>query len=275
MKKIIIASTLAFALSHAYQAQASTASNQTIKGPAQLQTKELKESKTQNEMLGLGSGAVAGAMLGGPLGGVVGGILGFFMANDINQDNALTFQETSLAYMSGELSKQEQEFASLQQQYAQLEQSQMIHLASIDTKVATEWMSDLPTLESNVQFKTASFLVEDAFKAQLKSLAGLLNQYPNLSVHLSGFADARGDSQYNRILSEQRAQSVKDFLIQQRVSPQQIIAQGQGEIAYTAADELASDETKPAFVRAEALFFDRRVTLKLLNDQAAMTAANQ
>lgn len=265
MKKRIFATIIAIALSNVQQAQAAHPVNDELNTQSPLHTAESNTKTTRNELVGFGSGAIAGTFVGGPLGGIVGGIVGIFMANDINQDNEIAQQEDTLIGLHRQLSAQTQAFQSLQQQYAQLEQSQMIQLASIDTKVTSEWLRDLPSLESNVQFKTASFLVDDAFKGQLKSLAGLLNQYPNLRVQLNGYADARGDSNYNRILSEQRAQSVKDFLVQQRVNPTQIIAQGQGEI------ELVNAQLSN---QVESLFFDRRVTLKLITNQSAMTAAN-
>jgi outer membrane protein OmpA-like peptidoglycan-associated protein len=232
MKKLIIASTIAFALVQANPASADTPANES----RNLQS-EQKHENARNELIGFGSGAVAGALIGGPIGG-----------------------------------QQAAEFSALAEQYAQLEQSNMVQLASFDTKVATEWMRDLPALESNVQFKTASFLVEEPFKSQLKSLAGLLKQYPDLMVKISGFADARGDSQYNRILSEQRAESVKDFLVTQRVMPKQIITQGQGELVQNTAQQSGSDASPSQ--EYESLFFDRKVTLKLINEQNAIAAAN-
>lgn len=274
MKKIILASSLAFVLSTVNTVEAATQEANNIDHASHVSnSKELKAS-TRNEIIGFGSGATAGVLLGGPVGGIIGGIFGIFMANDINQDAELTQQSFDLDNMQKTLSMQSKEYRQLQEQYAYLEQSQMIQLASMDTKVATEWMQDLPRLESNIQFKTASFLVEESFKSQLQSLAGLLKQYPKLSVHVNGYADARGDSQYNRILSEQRAQSVKDFLIQQRVEPKQIIAQGQGELTLAHANPESQTEDQITNTHIEDLFFDRRATLTLLTGQKEMTAAN-
>ena len=267
MKKLIIASTIAFALVQANPASADTPANES----RNLQS-EQKHENARNELIGFGSGAVAGALIGGPIGGVVGGLFGIFMANDVNSDNKIENQEQQLSQLNYQVSQQAAEFSALAEQYAQLEQSNMVQLASFDTKVATEWMRDLPALESNVQFKTASFLVEEPFKSQLKSLAGLLKQYPDLMVKISGFADARGDSQYNRILSEQRAESVKDFLVTQRVMPKQIITQGQGELVQNTAQQSGSDASHSQ--EYESLFFDRKVTLKLINEQNAIAAAN-
>ncbi|MFC4701636.1 sortase-associated OmpA-like protein PdsO [Glaciecola siphonariae] len=272
MKKSIIAGTIALLLINAHQVQADDAAS--AAGAKAQSTSELRQgqpdSKVRYELIGLGSGAFAGALVGGPIGGVIGGLFGIFMANDVNNDNAIEHQQHTVEQLNYQVSAQEQAFTDLQQQYARLEQSQMVQLASIDTKVATEWMRDLPTLESNVQFKTASFAIEDAFKGQLRSLAGLLNQYPNLSVQINGYADARGDSQYNRILSQQRAESVKDFLVQQKVKPQQILTQGQGELNTSSTTDAAA----VAVNSVESLFFDRRASLKLVSDAPSMTAAN-
>ena len=120
-----------------------------------------------------------------------------------------------------------------------------------------------PSLEANIQFKTASFIVEDHYKSQLDGLASELRKNPKLKIELSGFADQRGESTYNQVLSEQRAKAVKDYLVSQFVNDNQIITQSFGE------SELVSESDS-----FEDNFFDRRVLLKVSNKPVDMTAAN-
>lgn len=259
MKKIIALSTLALIISATNNAQA-------------IEIEKTNTNETPTEVIGFGSGAIAGTMIAGPVGGFVGGILGLFIGNDMSQDKALISKEKDIFEAHALLAQQEMHINKLQEQYANLQQSQeekleMMQLVNMEQSDIYDWQQGLPALESNVQFKTASFLIEDTYKAQLDTLANLLAQYPELSVKLSGFADARGDSQYNRILSQQRAKAVKEHLLSKNVQAEQIVAIAQGEIE-------KQETVTPDSDTYESLFFDRRVTINIVNQDNTMTAAN-
>jgi outer membrane protein OmpA-like peptidoglycan-associated protein/tetratricopeptide (TPR) repeat protein len=64
----------------------------------------------------------------------------------------------------------------------------------------------------------------------LQHNANVLKSNPKLMVEINGYADSRGESEYNRSLSARRADCVKQFLTNAGVSPKQIkSAKGQGE----------------------------------------------
>jgi outer membrane protein OmpA-like peptidoglycan-associated protein len=81
---------------------------------------------------------------------------------------------------------------------------------------------------------------------------------------LSGFADRRGDSTFNQVLSEQRALTVKNYLVNKGVKREQVITHSFGESSLVSAGENFEDD-----------FFDRRVMLRVSDDLTEMTAANQ
>jgi OmpA-OmpF porin, OOP family len=57
-----------------------------------------------------------------------------------------------------------------------------------------------------------------------------LKKYPGLRVELQGHTDSSGTDAYNLKLSQQRADQVRDYLIQSvAVPPQQLVAKGYGE----------------------------------------------
>lgn len=268
MKKIFIATAVAISLN--------IVSIENLQAQTQFTVDEQTTEASKRDVIGFGAGATAGALVGGPLGGMIGGIFGILVANDISADEAFKSSQQQLTKLGTDMSEQGERFLELQQRYAALEQSQMLQLASFDTKGSTEWMYDLPALESNVQFRTASYAIEDTFKGQLNSLAGLLNQYPSLKVQLTGFADVRGDSQYNHALSQQRADSVRDYLIKQNVKPSQVSSTAQGEqTSASSSDALISiNQSETGRIPNEALFFDRRVTLQIMKDKTSLSAAN-
>jgi outer membrane protein OmpA-like peptidoglycan-associated protein len=57
----------------------------------------------------------------------------------------------------------------------------------------------------------------------------VLNNYPQTTIRVEGHTDATGPENYNQRLSEKRAETVKDALIQKAVDPRRINAVGYGE----------------------------------------------
>jgi outer membrane protein OmpA-like peptidoglycan-associated protein len=63
----------------------------------------------------------------------------------------------------------------------------------------------------------------------LDDVVDFLNLNNNLSVEISSHTDARGADAYNLKLSQERAKSVVDYLIQKGIKADRLIAQGYGE----------------------------------------------
>jgi len=219
-------------------------------------TTEVSNNEAKNNAVGLTSGIVFGAVVAGPIGGVIAGLFGLFIADDINDENRL-------ALTKKELTSTNQELLALQQNYQESIASANQQIAAMDSAMTQAIQQATPTLEANIQFKTASFLIEDHYISQLNGLASELRKNPKLTIELSGFADQRGESTYNQVLSQQRAKAVKDYLVSQFVNEKQVRTQSFGE------SELVSKSDS-----FEGNFFDRRVLLKVSNKTAEMTAAN-
>lgn len=214
---------------------------------------ELKEQQKKNELVGFGSGAVVGTLIAGPLGGIVTGIIGLLIAEDVNSDKELKLVKNSLQ-------QKEQDLVAMQGQFERAKQVAMVQISSLDRALE----QNTPELESNIQFKTASSTLEDHYKSQLNLIAQTLKQNPKLSVSLSGFADKRGDDDFNQSLSEHRTNIVRNYLLNQNVNEEQVLTNSFGESALISAGVNFEDD-----------FFDRRVHLKVSDNQSAMTASNQ
>jgi outer membrane protein OmpA-like peptidoglycan-associated protein len=63
----------------------------------------------------------------------------------------------------------------------------------------------------------------------LDDVVDFLNLNNNLSVEISSHTDSRGADAYNLRLSQERAKSVVDYLIQKGIKSDRLIAQGYGE----------------------------------------------
>jgi outer membrane protein OmpA-like peptidoglycan-associated protein len=60
-------------------------------------------------------------------------------------------------------------------------------------------------------------------------LLKLMNEKPGLRIELSSYTDSRGDDAYNMALSQQRAQSVVNYLVNKGISRNRLVAKGYGE----------------------------------------------
>jgi len=81
-----------------------------------------------------------------------------------------------------------------------------------------------------VQFETAKAVIKSESFPLLNEVAATIITNPDLGrVEVSGHTDSRGSDSYNQKLSEQRASSVRTYLIEQGVSEQRLLAVGYGE----------------------------------------------
>ena len=74
-----------------------------------------------------------------------------------------------------------------------------------------------------------AWLLRPESQATLRSLAGNFRQYPDEEISVEGHTDNVGSPEYNQTLSERRAGSVRDYLIDQGVPTSRIAARGFGE----------------------------------------------
>ncbi len=69
-------------------------------------------------------------------------------------------------------------------------------------------------VDEQVLFDTDKAVVKPTAAAALKQISESINKrYAGKDVRVLGFADSRGDKSYNRDLSKQRAEAVKNYLI--------------------------------------------------------------
>lgn len=78
-----------------------------------------------------------------------------------------------------------------------------------------------------------------AARERLAKAAGVLLAYPGLNLRLEGHTDSVGSEAYNMKLSQERAASVRDYLVQQGVAPETVTAAGFGQAQPIATNETA------------------------------------
>lgn len=211
-------------------------------GPA---TALAAETLSTEEKRGITSGFIVGAAVGGVPGAAVGVILGgelfgkFVATRRVNRE--LTAELASVR----ETHKKEQTQFNQSIEALNRDLDKLIAL-----RAATPKSQMLP-----VQFRTGSSDIEDHYESVLDQVARLLNRNRDASVTLTGYADRRGEADYNQALSEQRALSIRRYLIDHGAHKSQVLTTGHGE-----TQPLAKQES------LESNFFDRRVMVELSFD---------
>jgi outer membrane protein OmpA-like peptidoglycan-associated protein len=82
---------------------------------------------------------------------------------------------------------------------------------------------------SDVLFDTGKYTLKPTTQISLAKVAGILQAYPGLKVQVEGYTDSTGSDELNQKLSENRAGAVKDFLVSQGVSQNNITSAGFGK----------------------------------------------
>ncbi|MCC2617144.1 sortase-associated OmpA-like protein PdsO [Aestuariibacter halophilus] len=221
---------------------------------ANVQAQQQDEQQaTRDSLIGFGSGAVIGAVVAGPVGAAVAGVLGIIIADDQHD-------ERTKKALRQDLQQRDVELVALQQQMQDVSERYQAQLMNMEQHLSPATLNSL----SQVQFRTGSSQIEAHFKPQLDLLAAQLRALPELHVALSGFADRRGDAQYNQTLSEARVHAIKAYLVKQGVESKQVLTYSFGE-----SDPVLANQT------LDGDSFDRRVLMRVGEQGEVMAAVDQ
>jgi len=210
-------------------------------------TAETDTANHSKERMGLTSGAVVGGLAGGPLGFVVGAALGGWLGDEFDSERR---ERTS-----AERRWQDAEDAVARLNDAVMEgQGELRRATAAHRREADAMRSKIrDALDVQILFKTGASDLADITSERLGRLAELVADMDDLVVHVEGFADARGDAEFNAQLSAHRAATVRDILLRAGVPAGQIIVDAHGE-----SDALATVED------IDGMALDRRVQLTLI-----------
>lgn len=200
---------------------------------------------TKEEGVGLVSGAAAGAIVGGPIGAFVGAMFGGIVGDGV-----------------GTVKRSELRAQSLEEQLKETR----VALARASERTGGDEMFDAlaERLHADVLFRTASSDIDATVASKLEAIGTLLAAHPQLEVQLHGFADPRGKSEENLVLSQHRADAVREALLKGGAAPEQIQLSAHGEDLATAAKG-----------DLEAFAWERRVSLAIRPGATAAVAQSR
>ena len=166
------------------------------------------ESRVSRTAIGAGAGAALGALAGTAVGG-----------SDRAQRNAILIGAGIGALSGGAIG------GYMDRQEALLRQELQATGVGIERR-GNELFLVMP---SNITFRTDSAAIEPGFTRTLNNVATVLNRFNQTLVDVYGHTDSTGSDAYNQQLSQQRAQSVAQFLAANGVRPDRLLVSGFGE----------------------------------------------
>lgn len=82
---------------------------------------------------------------------------------------------------------------------------------------------------SDVLFDTGKYTLKEPAREKLAKISGIVISHPGLNLQVEGYTDITGSDELNQRLSEQRANTVREYLVAQGINPQNITAVGYGK----------------------------------------------
>jgi len=206
------------------------------------------DDASREEKVGVGAGAVVGALAGGPVGFIIGAAIGAKIGDTMDQKNA------SIDTLTGSLDDSRKNVTELEYDVQALNSD----VDTLSAKLQQFREIDRPDLINLMQagiamdllFRTDEHVLADTTGGRLAELAKTVSAMPDMRVRLDGFADERGDADYNLKLSRKRVDFVREQLISAGIHPSRIRVAAHGEAP-------AQDES------ADSYALERRVSLKL------------
>lgn len=172
--------------------------------------------------LGKGGNTALGAVLGGVVGGVAGGVIGNKMDKQAREiDNAVPGAEVERV---GEGIK-------------------------------------LTLKENAVRFNTDKSTLTPTAQANLDKLVPVFKEYADTDIKIFGYTDITGTVEHNQTLSEQRAASVRSYLVSKGISASRFSVAGMG-----IADPIASNDTADGRAQNRRVEFAITANAKMVED---------
>ncbi|MDQ2044366.1 OmpA family protein [Pseudoalteromonas sp. 20-92] len=172
------------------------------------------------EMNNAGKGAAIGAAAGGVLGKATS-----------NHKDKRFFIGAAIGALAGAavgdyMDKQEEAFRD--------------ELAGSGVEVVREGDNLRLVMPSNITFATDQSYISSGFNDTLNAIAKVMNKYEKTYLSVEGHTDSTGKDSYNMNLSRERAQSVKDYLVNQQIMAARVSTKGYGETRPIATNESAN-----------------------------------
>jgi outer membrane protein OmpA-like peptidoglycan-associated protein len=135
------------------------------------------------------------------------------------------------------------EFSTVGKTIPQEELVDMITDTTFRTKIVlNKLVLDKPIVLENIYYEFDEDFITDAAAVELDKLVGILEDNPQIVIELSSHTDSRGDNDYNQDLSQRRAESAVQYLVESGIDPNRIAARGYGESQLIIKNAITEDQ---------------------------------
>lgn len=200
---------------------------------------------SREESIGVGTGAVVGALAGGPVGFIIGAAIGAKLGDSFHEKSDRIDNLQSSLQVSRE---SRDDLNAAVKQLQNIARPELVSLMQAG-------------IDMDLLFRTDEYALTDTTGDRLAQMAGMLANMPGVRIQLDGFADERGDAEYNYALSERRVEFVRNMFLTAGVHPTRISASAHGE-------SVAQDPDVDSYA------LERRVSVRLFIDNAQSLASN-
>jgi outer membrane protein OmpA-like peptidoglycan-associated protein len=144
--------------------------------------------------------------------------------------------QAAQAQLNAQQAEQARRQVEQQAQETRLRLLQQLNQVLQTKETARGLIVDMP----DVLFDTGKHTLKPGARQRLSKVAGILAIYPDLHIQVEGHTDNVGGVEFNQQLSEQRASSVRAFLVEQGVRPESIESRGAGMSEPVASNDSAA-----------------------------------
>ncbi len=117
-----------------------------------------------------------------------------------------------------------------------------------------------PIVVKNIYYQYDKFTLLDSSKSVIDTtMYKILIENPDIKIEIGSHTDSRGSDAYNQRLSQQRAQSVVDYLVKKGIPRKRLVARGYGE-----SKPIAPNDNKDGSDNPEGRQMNRRTEFRIV-----------
>lgn len=217
-----------------------------------------ERDSTREEGIGLGIGLAVGSV-GGPIGAWVGAVTGVHLGKLFSRAREADELSAQVYELETRVAENQVEEQRLQLALADVRSSMAAAREQLARQIPSEQVAE--SVGFDMLFRTGESSLMETEVPRLQQLGHLLSSRPDLQLRLDGFADERGDSDFNQALSEARVASVRNALEEFGIASQRIQVGAWGE------SQSNSEEGD-----LDGYAMERRVSIQLIAPSSSMSA---
>jgi outer membrane protein OmpA-like peptidoglycan-associated protein len=177
----------------------------------------------QDTAKGAGIGALAGAVLGAATGGSKGATTGAVLGGAVGAAGGYVWSQ------------------KMQEQKAAMERATAGTGVAVSQTADNRLKLDIP---ADISFDVGRSNIKSDFAGVLNQFAGTLNANPTTSLAIIGHTDSTGSDAINNPLSQDRANSTRDYLVSRGVAATRIATEARGSREPVADNSTAAGRAK-------------------------------